>query len=588
MATPWWVDRPGTLHEELQALERAGITFHVREDLKAQGILQIEATVEVNGETIEVEVVYPDFFPYVRFEVFAPNLDLPRHQNPFLKNLCLIARATENWNIDDTAAGFLIKRLPMVLAAARAPIGESPVPEVPQGEPMSAYYGGTDGAMLLIDSAWSIPDEHERGWLKVALDPSPVGTASGGGIDAPVLRGVVVEVQGAGHDVLARADDPLVGTICHPVIVTGRWVRIDPPPTIGPPPDGLNDLASQIDSAWGGAGTKVSYGRDKMELAGVVFREEVAEGVFGDGWIFRIRTFGRGRLANQHVSYLARAGRAGRDDLASRTPELLGLRDKTALIVGLGGVGTPAAIELARAGIYRLRLVDPDFVDPGTAVRYPLGMASAGQPKVHAIAEWIGRNLPYTIVEPYTDRIGNSRRNPGERSEIEVWDELLADVDIVVDATAEVGFHYLISDLARARGIPYAEAATRTGAWGGVLARISGDAGAPCWLCYQFFLEDLRSATPPIAPSADPAGMKQPLGCADPTFTGAGFDVAEYGLALARLVAGTLLEDSEGAYPSPGWDVAIYNLRDESGAMTAHTWQTWPLEIHAKCPKHGS
>lgn len=586
MANPWWVDRPGTLHEELRALQRAGITHTVREDLRAQGILQIDTSVDVDGETIDVEVVYPDLYPYMRFEVFAPDVNLPRHQNPFGKNLCLIGRSTDNWNVDDTAAAFLSERLPKLLAAARAPIGQSPVPEEPQGEPMSAYYPYTDGAMLLIDSDWQIPPTHDRGWLKIALDARPVGDAAGGGIEAPLLRGVVVEVQSSDRVVLERADRAIVDSVADPVMVVGRWLRIDPPPPVGPPPDGLNGLAAAIDAAWGGGGTKVPYGHAQLELSAIVFQEEVAAGAFADGWIFRVRAFGRGRHAKQHVSYLARAGRAGREDMSARIPELAGLRDKTALILGLGGIGTPAALELARAGIARLRLVDADFVDPGTAVRYPFGLASAGRLKVGAVAEWIRRNLPFTAVEAHHHRLGAARRSPSERPEAEVWDELLAGVDIIVDATAEVGLHYLVSDLARGRGIPYIEAATRAGAWGGVVARVAGTGGAPCWLCYQFLLEELREREPSVAPAADPAGLRQPLGCADPTFTGAGFDVAEYGLALARLVAGTLLDGVAGGYPNPGWDVAILNLRAADGHLTAPAWQTWPLKTHPKCPKH--
>lgn len=125
-------------------------------------------------------------------------------------------------------------------------------------------------------------------------------------------------------------------------------------------------------------------------------------------------------------------------------------------------------------------------MDPGTAVRYPFGLASAGRLKVDTVAEWIRGNLPFTAVEAHHHRLGAARRSPSERPEAEVWDELLAGVDIIVDATAEVGLHYLISDLARGPAIPYIEAATRAGAWGGVIARVAGTGGTPCWLCYQF------------------------------------------------------------------------------------------------------
>ena len=585
MATPWWVDRPGTLHEELTALGRAGIDYKVREDLKAQGILQVDATVDVDGELIHVEVVYPDSYPFFRFEVYAPKLDLPRHQNPFLKNLCLIGRSTDNWDTDSTAAEFLTEQLPKVLAAGRAPIGKSPVPEVPQGEPLSVYYGGQDGAILLIDSEWSIPAGHDRGWLKIALDRSAVGTITGMGIDAPVIRGVVAEVQAYDHSVLAEADTALLAAVPDPHWVRGRWVRIDPPPAVGAPPNGMQGLDKSIDAAWGASGLKEKYNGHQIEISGVLFREELTEGNFGDGWIFHVRAHGRGKLAGRYAMYIVRAGRAGRDDLAARVPELRGLREKTALLLGLGGIGAPVAMELARAGIGRLRVVDDDFVDPGTAVRYPLGLRSVGLLKTQAIASWIGTNLPYTTIETFNYRIGTVRRGAEGIAEGDVWDELLNDVDIVIDATAEWGIHNAASTLARSRGIPYVEAATRAGAWGGVLARIAASADAPCWICYQCFLEDLRTGTPSIGPSVDPGGMKQPAGCADPTFTGAGFDVATFALALTRLAVGTMLEGD--GYPTPSWDVAILNLRGVTGVLDAPSWQVWTLDPQKKCPTHG-
>jgi molybdopterin/thiamine biosynthesis adenylyltransferase len=585
--TPWWVDYPGTLHEEITALERAGITHEVREDLKAQGLLQIDAAVEVDGETIDVEIVYPDYYPFVRFEVYAPTLELPRHQNPFEKNLCLIARATDNWQVDDTAADFLAKRLPMVLEAGRAPAGTSSVPEEPQGEPMSSYYPSLAGAMILIDSAWRIPPDVDRGWLKIVLAHPPVRVESSGGHDAPVVHGAVAQIMDGNYTVLAEADPALLAAIDTPVAVRARWLRMNPPPRFTAEARAYGEIGDSFNQAWGGGPVANRYDRYSLGISAILFSEELAEATTGDGWLFHVQVAARG-TKDRSLSYLARAGRAGRGDLAARIPELAGLRDKTILVVGVGGIGAPTALELARAGVGELRLIDSDYIDPGTSVRYPFGLASAGMPKVKALEEWVRRNLPYTEVRAYDARIGHWRRNPVLRPEQELWAEVLDGIDLVVDATAERGLHYLVANLARRHGVPYIEAATRKGAWGGVIARIGPDAAAPCWLCYQHALEERTEQDPPIAPSADPEGDTQPAGCADPTFAGAGFDLTAYAVALTRLIAGTLLDVEEGAYPSPPWDVAIYNLRDGAGILDTPTWQTWSLEPHPECPHHGS
>src|SRR5579864_9007258 len=46
---------------------------------------------------VELRAEFPDFYPYVRPEVYATTLDLERHQNPFGKNLCLLGRRSDVW-----------------------------------------------------------------------------------------------------------------------------------------------------------------------------------------------------------------------------------------------------------------------------------------------------------------------------------------------------------------------------------------------------------------------------------------------------------------------------------------------------------
>ena len=283
--------------------------------------------------------------------------------------------------------------------------------------------------------------------------------------------------------------------------------------------------------------------------------------------------------------YLVRAFRAGRDDLRERTPETRGLAGKKVVVLGLGGVGTPAALELARAGVGELCVVDHDVVDAGPVVRYPFGLASVGRPKVEVLRNWILQNIPYTTVSAAKHRLGGVR-SPGDMPEGDVIDLAFAGADLVLDTTAEFGLHAYVADLAREHGIPYVEAATRTGAWGGVVARVLPDHNAPCWICYEAQLRDLEEAG--NGPAADPAGMTQPTGCADPTFTGVGFDVSEFGLAATRLVVSTLLRGEAGAYPDPGWDIGILNIRERDGSASQPTWTTYSLAHHPTCPRHGA
>lgn len=118
-----------------------------------------------------------------------------------------------------------------------------------------------------------------------------------------------------------------------------------------------------------------------------------------------------------------------------------------------------------------------------------------------------------------------------------ILDELLSGIDLLYDATAELGVNHLMADLAAARGIPYISISTTAGAWGGLIVRIRPDDTRGCWLCLQHRLMDETIPSPPM----DPRGGVQPEGCANPTFTGTGFDVGEIALSGVRLAVSTPL-----------------------------------------------
>jgi molybdopterin-synthase adenylyltransferase len=71
------------------------------------------------------------------------------------------------------------------------------------------------------------------------------------------------------------------------------------------------------------------------------------------------------------------------------------------LIVGAGGLGSPAALYLASAGIGRITLVDPDVVDESNLQRQIAHrMSSIGQSKVSSMAQAMAQINPEVVVVP--------------------------------------------------------------------------------------------------------------------------------------------------------------------------------------------
>jgi tRNA A37 threonylcarbamoyladenosine dehydratase len=77
------------------------------------------------------------------------------------------------------------------------------------------------------------------------------------------------------------------------------------------------------------------------------------------------------------------------------------VRRSSVVIVGCGGVGSWAAVMLARSGVARLRLIDFDYVTLSSLNRHATaGLADVGTPKVQCVARALRGIAPFVQVEP--------------------------------------------------------------------------------------------------------------------------------------------------------------------------------------------
>ncbi|EAW12915.1 HesA/MoeB/ThiF family protein [Aspergillus clavatus NRRL 1] len=156
----------------------------------------------------------------------------------------------------------------------------------------------------------------------------------------------------------------------------------------------------------------------------------------------------------------------------------LKLRSARVLIVGAGGLGCPAALYLAGAGVGTLGLVDGDTVEHSNLHRQVLHRSkNVGKFKVDSAIEYLRELNPHPTYVPYRAHL-----TPQEAPEI------FKDYDIVLDCTDNPATRYLISDTAVLLGKPLVSAsALRTEGQLIVLnnpPRPVGDkSGGPCYRC---------------------------------------------------------------------------------------------------------
>ncbi len=91
---------------------------------------------------------------------------------------------------------------------------------------------------------------------------------------------------------------------------------------------------------------------------------------------------------------------------AGRDPGVLAaLRASSVGIAGAGGIGSNAAVSLARVGVGRLVIADFDIIEPSNLNRQQFFIDQIGRPKVEALQENLRKINPFSIYEMHNVRI---------------------------------------------------------------------------------------------------------------------------------------------------------------------------------------
>jgi len=165
------------------------------------------------------------------------------------------------------------------------------------------------------------------------------------------------------------------------------------------------------------------------------------------------------------------------------------LLDSKVLMIGAGGLGSPAAMYLAAAGVGTLGIVDFDVVDASNLQRQILhNMDRLGEAKVESARQTLQALNPDVKIEPYRERLSADN----------VID-IMSGYDIVVDGGDNFPTRYLINDASLHLKIPVVH---------GAIFRFEGQASVfhpyegPCYRCLF-----PQPPPPELAPSCAEAGV---------------------------------------------------------------------------------
>jgi molybdopterin/thiamine biosynthesis adenylyltransferase len=147
------------------------------------------------------------------------------------------------------------------------------------------------------------------------------------------------------------------------------------------------------------------------------------------------------------------------------------LMDARVLVIGAGGLGSPAAMYLAAAGVGTIGLVDFDRVELSNLQRQLLhDTDDVGRPKVDSARERLGELNPNVGVETHEVLLSSDNAF-----------DVLGGYDLVVDGTDNFPVRYLVNDAAQMLGKPLVYGSIYQ--WEGQASVFLPGEGTPCYRC---------------------------------------------------------------------------------------------------------
>ncbi|GGE37671.1 HesA/MoeB/ThiF family protein [Actibacterium pelagium] len=166
------------------------------------------------------------------------------------------------------------------------------------------------------------------------------------------------------------------------------------------------------------------------------------------------------------------------------------LKDAKVLVIGAGGLGSPALMYLAAAGVGTIGVIDDDEVDLSNLQRQVIHSDDrVGVPKVFSAEITMHGINPHVEVRPYHRRLTEDDAR-----------ELFADYDLILDGTDNFDTRYMVNRIAVETKTPLISAAITQ--WEGQISLYDPAKGAPCYQCVF-----PKAPAPELAPSCAAVGV---------------------------------------------------------------------------------
>lgn len=561
----WWDTPERSVEAERQEFAAAGLDWTLDEDLFENGeIVVFRGELRLGERRTPATVIYPPGYDAGEHPVVvAPALDIGRHRAPN-GALCLdhpvlgqlapmsgieaVQRAERLWHLWEN------DRLQLHREEADAP------------DPWGNYVDHTAETAIVLDLPRAPGD---RGFLEVALESiRPIRGSlirfrqthpdlKEFELGSAALPGGEFKVQGVWERLAEPPPDPRTAAITH-------WVMADRQP--------LAERARRYAAAHPSS--------EMPALVGFVYPDEgPRRGETHDNWLFMVIR------PDNSVEY-PQPFALHSDEAWIRQPQLRSLADASVGVVGVGALGSQVAALLARAGVGRFVLVDPDVVTPANRVRHELDLGDVGRAKTAALAERLKRLNPWCEVTEHQHRLGHI--GAPVLGAIQALDDqvsiALLDTDLLINATADTAAGHRCSALTRQVAQPALHTWVSAGAWGArILLQREGSRCSGCTECLGRWQRDLEAGeaesveVPRLSEDTRPQEVLD-RGCADPSFTGPGFELTSAAAAAARVAVQVLTDQT---YPATDFDLVTLVFRDSDSAQAQSRYTRLP--VHPEC-----